>query len=273
MPVADARPDPAATRRIRASGGIPHDAGLKPRSDRPCTCVVPRRWGEIRPAMTTHPLDRVVPARTVDSSAFRQWIPLRSKYRRVRRRLRARQRPRSKRQRARRPATPRADRPLLAVDALKISAGAEWAGASGSAAAATAPARAPNPRAAHTKAPEGTGGRTAGRCAPAPNKSGVVTPRPGSSLAGLAAVEPGSWDRPEDRSPVRPGGSHLPLRARRNVPATAARPQRPYPRTSPESSSAYPRTSTGCGRHVDGLHCNARATSDRRVTGVDSRGR
>ena len=126
---------------------------------------------------------------------------------------------------------------------------------------------------AHTKAPEGTGGRTAGRCAPAPNKSGVDTLRPGPSLAGLAAVEPGSWDRPGDRSPVRPGGSHLPLRARRTVPAAAATPQRPYPRTSSEGTSAYPRTSGRCGRHVDGTHCNARATSGADRGGVDFRGR
>jgi hypothetical protein len=40
---------------------------------------------------------------------------------------------------------------------------------------------------------------------------------PGSSLDDLTTFEPGSRDRSEDRSPVRSGGSHLPLRARRNV--------------------------------------------------------
>lgn len=169
-------------------------------------------------------------------------------------------------------------RPLVAVDAVEISTRAESGDASRSAATTAArgplaPPRTARQESAHRKAPEGTGGRTAGRCAPAPNKSGVVTLRPGPSLAGLAAVEPGSWDRPEDRSPVRPGGSHLPLRARRNVLAGAARPQRPYPRTSSEPWSAYPRTSTGCGRHVDGLLCNARATSVDHRGGVDFRGR
>ena len=44
---------------------------------------------------------------------------------------------------------------------------------------------------------------------------------PGPSLAGLAALEPGSRDRPVDHSSDRSGGSHLPLRARRNVRAGA----------------------------------------------------
>jgi hypothetical protein len=74
----------------------------------------------------------------------------------------------------------------------------------------------------HTKAPEGTGGRTASRLAAAPNKSGVTAFRPGPSLDGLATVEPGSRTVPEDRSPVRSGGSHLPLRAGRTL-----RPGRP----------------------------------------------
>jgi hypothetical protein len=74
-------------------------------------------------------------------------------------------------------------------------------------------------------------------------------PRP--SLPGLATSEPGSRYRPEDRSPVRPGGSHLPLRARQKVPAGPLRPQRPYPRTCRESRPAYPRLSHRCGRHVD----------------------
>jgi hypothetical protein len=38
--------------------------------------------------MTAHLLDRLVPAKTVDSPAFRQWIPLGPQCRRVRRRLR-----------------------------------------------------------------------------------------------------------------------------------------------------------------------------------------
>src|SRR4026207_710320 len=59
--------------------------------------------------------------------------------------------------------------------------------------------------AAPTKAPEGTGGRTASRLAPAPNKSGVVTLRPRPSLAGLAAVEPGSPGPPLAPPPGPPG--------------------------------------------------------------------
>jgi hypothetical protein len=87
---------------------------------------------------------------------------------------------------------------------------------------------------------------------------------PGSSLGGLTTIEPGSRDRPEDRSPVRSGGSHLPLRARRNVPAAVVGPQPPYPRTSEESLPAYPRLSPRCGWHVDEQGCNIRATSGRR---------
>lgn len=87
---------------------------------------------------------------------------------------------------------------------------------------------------------------------------------PGPSLGGLATIEPGSRIRPEDRSPVRSGGSHLPLRAGRNVPAAAVGPQPPYPRTSRESLPAYPRLSPRCGWHVDEPRCNIRATSRRR---------
>jgi hypothetical protein len=54
---------------------------------------------------------------------------------------------------------------------------------------------------------------------------------PGSSLADLATIEPGSRDRSEDRSPVRSGGSHLPLRARRNVRPGVIAPQGACPRT------------------------------------------
>jgi hypothetical protein len=74
---------------------------------------------------------------------------------------------------------------------------------------------------ARTKAPEGTGGTT-GRsvCAGSETSPGVFAYRPRSSLDGLAASEPGSRDRPEDHSPVRSVGSHLPLRARTNVAAT-----------------------------------------------------
>ena len=124
--------------------------------------------------------------------------------------------------------------------------------------------RGPRRTPAHTKAPEGTGGRTTCRLVTAPNKSGVLTLRPGSSLDGLATIEPGSRDRPEDRSPVRSGGSHLPLRARRNVPAGSIRPQPPYPRTSSESPAAYPRDSPECGRNVDGHACNIHASRARR---------
>jgi hypothetical protein len=98
------------------------------------------------------------------------------------------------------------------------------------------------------------------------NESGVVTLRPGPSLAGLAAVEPGSRDRPEDRSPVRSGGSHLPLRARRTLPAGTTAPQRSYPRSCGKSIGAYPRLCSRCGRHVDGMRRNADATS------IDGRG-
>jgi hypothetical protein len=87
---------------------------------------------------------------------------------------------------------------------------------------------------------------------------------PGSSFGGLAAIEPGSRDRPEDRSPVRSGGSHLPLRAGRNVPAGLVGPQPPYPRTSPEMCRAYPRVSGRCGWHVDDPSCNIRVTRPRR---------
>ncbi len=117
---------------------------------------------------------------------------------------------------------------------------------------------------AHTKAPEGTGGRTARRLATAPNKSGVITLRPKSSLDGLATIEPGFRDRPEDRSSVRSGGSHLPLRAGRNVPAGSIRPQPPYPRTSSEWSMAYPRDSPECGRNVDGHACSIHTRPARR---------
>ena len=86
-------------------------------------------------------------------------------------------------------------------------------------------------------------GGPAGRLATAPNKSGVLALRPGPSLAGLAALEPGSRDRPEDHSPVRSGGSHLPLRARRNVARGPQAPQRPYPRTAPDRPDSYPRDS------------------------------
>ncbi len=62
---------------------------------------------------------------------------------------------------------------------------------------------------------------------------------------------------------MRSGGSHLPLRARRNVPAGRHR------RTTAlstnfgrRSAPAYPRLSPGCGRHVDGTRCNAHATSE-----------
>jgi hypothetical protein len=46
-------------------------------------------------------------------------------------------------------------------------------------------------------------GGPAGRFAAAPNKSRVPALRPRPSLSDLAATEPGSRDRPEDRSPVR----------------------------------------------------------------------
>jgi len=76
---------------------------------------------------------------------------------------------------------------------------------------------------------------------------------PGSSLAGLATIEPGSRDRPEDHSSDRSGGSHLPLRARRNVQAGIRAPQGACPRTSMGLSRSYPRTSHRCGRAVDTL--------------------
>src|SRR5438552_16414466 len=73
-----------------------------------------------------------------------------------------------------------------------------------------------NDRAADTKAPEGTdevrpfnGPRASASCSP-------WSP-PGPSFGCLATSEPGSRDLPEDRSSNRSGGSHLPLRARRNV--------------------------------------------------------
>ncbi len=87
---------------------------------------------------------------------------------------------------------------------------------------------------------------------------------PGSSFGGLATIEPGSRDRPGDRSPLRSGGSHLPLRAGRNVLAEPMTPQQPYPRTSREMGLAYPRLSTGCGWDVDDPDCNIRATRSRR---------
>jgi hypothetical protein len=114
------------------------------------------------------------------------------------------------------------------------------------------------------KRPKELVGGPASRLAAAPNKSGVVALRPGPSLGGLAAIEPGSRDRPEDRSPVRSGGSHLPLRARRNVLSATGLPQPPYPRTSDEPPERYPRLSRRCGRNVDGSACSIRARSAKR---------
>ena len=103
----------------------------------------------------------------------------------------------------------------------------------------------------HTKAPEGTGGtRPFGGSAGSEQVRSPWSP-PGPSLAGLAALEPGSRDPPEDRSPRRSGGSHLPLRARRNVRAAAGEPQRAYPRTCVGTARPYPRTCERCGRVVD----------------------
>jgi hypothetical protein len=121
-----------------------------------------------------------------------------------------------------------------------------------------------------TKRPKELVGGPASRLVTAPNKSGVVTLRPRPSLGGLATIEPGSRDRPEDRSSDRSGGSHLPLRARRNVSAGASRPQPPYPPTSQKTLVAYPRLSRICGRHVDDPFCKAPATSAQHRCGVDS---
>ena len=66
---------------------------------------------------------------------------------------------------------------------------------------------------------------------------------PGPSLAGLATSEPGSRDRPEDHSSNRSGGSHLPLRARRNVRPGPRPPQGACPRTCAQAGRSYPRTS------------------------------
>jgi hypothetical protein len=115
-----------------------------------------------------------------------------------------------------------------------------------------------------TKRPKELVGGPANRFVSAPNKSGVDTLRPGPSFGGLAAIEPGSRDRPEDRSPVRSGGSHLPLRAGRNVLGAAMTPQPPYPRTSLETAPAYPPLSNRCGWHVDDPFCNICATRARR---------
>ena len=114
------------------------------------------------------------------------------------------------------------------------------------------------------KAPEGTGGRT-GRPAHRWLRTSPESPalRPGPSLAGLAALEPGSWDRPEDRSSVRPGGSHLPLRARRNVSAAPLWPQRPYPRSCGTGPRSYPRVGHHCGRTVEQVSPAGRPASPR----------
>ncbi len=96
-------------------------------------------------------------------------------------------------------------------------------------------------RAAHTKAPEGTGGTNLS--AGSSSSEQVRSPRspPGPSPASLAAPEPGSRDRSVDRSPVRSGGSHCPFgQDEMYLPGHEPR-QRPYPRVARWYRQTYPR--------------------------------
>ena len=124
-------------------------------------------------------------------------------------------------------------------------------GARGHAAALERPGRA--------KAPEGTGGSSGQSTGPlAPNKSGVRGRRrvPRSPALRLSNPVPGTVPRIAPR--CRSGGSHLPLRARRNVSAGPQGGQRAYPRTSPGGPRPYPRLSHRCGWPVDKPRANRR---------------
>ena len=76
---------------------------------------------------------------------------------------------------------------------------------------------------------------------------------PGPSLAGLATSEPGSRDRPEDHSSNRSGGSHLPLRARRNVRPGAPAHKGLSTNLREDGHELIPELAGRCGRCVDTL--------------------
>ncbi len=109
-------------------------------------------------------------------------------------------------------------------------------------------ARVAGPDAAHTKAPEGTDGKTgqsARRWLRTSPESPALLPSP--SLAGLAALEPrtqgpfrGSLPGAVWRFAPAPSG-------KRNVVAGVHRPQRPYPRTDGGRRGSYPRACQHCG--------------------------
>ncbi len=89
----------------------------------------------------------------------------------------------------------------------------------------------------------------------APNKSGVSGCRPGPSFAGLATIEPGSRDRPEDRSPVRfwrfapapSGKTKCSRRAPRATTALSTNCAQNVATLSPR----FPPLWTGCGEATD----------------------
>ena len=101
------------------------------------------------------------------------------------------------------------------------------------------------------------------RLVTAPNKSGVLTLRPGSSLDGLATIEPGSRDRPEDRLGAvwrfAPAPSGTTKCTRRVDTATTALSTN-FVRIARGLSPRFPE----CGRNVDGHACNIHASRARR---------
>jgi hypothetical protein len=117
-------------------------------------------------------------------------------------------------------------------------------------------------RAADTKAPEGTGGRTAVVSLSAPNKSGVATLRPRPSLAGLAAVEPGSRTAPRITPRSGLAVRTCPFGQDEMYPPGRHRRQRPYPRSWAKSgrlSPSFPPMWTTCGCLLQ-RGCNTEAT-------------
>ena len=124
------------------------------------------------------------------------------------------------------------------------------------------------------KRPKELVGGPASRLRSAPNKSGVaaVAARDPRSPA-LRPSNPAPGTAPRIAPRCRSGGSHLPLRARRNVPAG------PHRRTTALSTnwagmaSTYPRVSARCGRHVDKRTAATRMQHPRPAVGVDFDGR
>lgn len=105
--------------------------------------------------------------------------------------------------------------------------------------------------AAHMKTPEGTGGNQPVGLSLAPNKSGVSECRPRSRSAALRLSNPAPETVPRIAPQCGSGGSHLPLRARRNVSVTVPAGQQAYPRTRLRPPRPYPRLSHVCGQGVD----------------------